>query len=333
MKKKWFIGIDISKKTLDVVLYNSTKKHSDETNYRKISNDEKGYKELLSWCRSKGIVCAQLVVGMENTGVYGFDLRLFLENKKIDYCAFMPLDLKHSMGLVRGKNDKVDAERIAYYTYLHREELSYSKLSGSSILRLQELSVERKRFVKQRAEYESLMTDCKGRKRTATYVRAQKMKEVLDEEITAVETEMKEVIAHDPALSTNYQLLLSIKGIGEVNAISTLVHTNNFEAFETARQYACYLGIAPFGNTSGTSIKEKPQVSHVGAKLLKADLSQAAKSAVVWDKELKEYYERKIKEGKAYGVVLNAVKFKLVCRMFAVVRRGTPFVDLLTYKN
>lgn len=126
MEKKWFIGIDISKKTLDVVLYNSQKKHSDETNYRKFSNDEEGYKELLSWCRSKYISCSQLVVGMENTGVYGFDLRLFLENKKIDYCAFMPLDLKHSMGLIRGKNDKVDAERIAYYTYLHREELSYS---------------------------------------------------------------------------------------------------------------------------------------------------------------------------------------------------------------
>ena len=70
-----------------------------------------------------------------------------------------------------------------------------------------------------------------------------------------------------------------------------------------------------------------------GAKLLKADLSQAANSAIVWDKEMKEYYERKRKEGKAYGVVLNAVKFKLVGRMFAVVKRGTPFVELMTYKK
>lgn len=333
MEKKWFIGIDISKKTLDVVLYSSTKKHSDDTNYLKVSNNEEGYKELLSWCRGKGLCSARLVIGMENTGVYGFDLRLFLESKKIDYCAFMPLDTKRSMGLVRGKNDRVDAERIAYYTYLHREELSYSKLSGSSILRLQELSVERKRFVKQRAEYESTITEGKDRNKTTGYARVQKMKDVLDGEIAAVEAEMKEVVTHEPAIFQNYRLLLSIKGIGEVNAISTLVHTNNFEAFETARQYACYLGIAPFDNTSGTSIKGKPQVSHIGARQLKADLSQAAKSAVVWDKELKDYYERKTREGKAYGVVLNAVKFKLVCRMFAVVGRGTPFVDLQTYKN
>lgn len=333
MEKKWFIGIDISKKTLDVVLYSSTTKHSEKTNYRKVPNNEDGYHEIISWCGHQGISPSGLLVGMENTGVYGFDLRLFLESKKIAYCAFMPLVLKHSMGLTRGKNDKVDAERIAYYTYLHRDELSYSRLSGSSILRLQELCAERKRFVIQKEEYECLITEGKERTKTATSVRAQKMKDILDQEITTVETEMKEVIARDPALLGNDRLLLSIKGIGAVNAISTLVHTNNFEAFETARQYACYLGIAPFESTSGTSIKGKPRVSHIGAKLLKADLSQAAKSAVVWDKELKDYYERKTREGKAYGVVLNAGKFKLVCRMFAVVRRGTPFVDLQTYKN
>lgn len=333
MKQDWFIGIDISKKTLDVVLYSSSKKHSDEETYLKVSNDSDGFKEIFSWLKKKRITSRELVIGMENMGIYGFDLRLYLESKQVDYCAFMPLDLKLSLGLIRGKNDKVDAERIAYYTWLHRDELHYSRLSDSSILRLQELAAERKRFVKQLAEYESLLTESKDRSKTASYNRAEKAKTFLEEEIKEVEKEMQETIERDPVLLKNYALLLSIKGIGSVNAISTIVHTNNFEGFETARQYACYLGIAPFEHTSGTTIKGKPKVSHIGAKLLKADLSQAAKSAVVWDREMKMYYERKIKEGKAYGVVLNAVKFKLVCRMFAVVRRGTPFVDLQTYKN
>lgn len=333
MEKKWFIGIDISKKTLDVVLYSPSKKHSDKETYLNVPNDSEGFKEIFSWLKKKRITSRELVIGMENTGVYGFDLRLYLESKQLDYCVFMPLDLKLSLGLIRGKNDKVDAERIAYYTWLHRDELDYSRLWGSSILRLQELSAERKRFVKQLAEYESLLTEGKDRSKTASYNRAAKAKTFLEEEIKDVEKEMQETIECDPVLLKNYALLLSIKGIGSVNAISTIVHTNNFEGFETARQYACYLGIAPFEHISGTTIKGKPKVSHVGAKLLKADLSQAAKSAVVWDREMKMYYERKIKEGKAYGVVLNAVKFKLVCRMFAVVRRGTPFVDLQTYKN
>lgn len=333
MEKKHFIGIDISKKTLDAVIYVPNKKHSDASNYRRFSNDGKGFHAFLSWLKEKRVPSKAAVVGMENTGVYGFDLRLFLEKKEIDYCCFMPLHLKLSFGLARGKNDRVDAERIAHYTALHKDELVFSKLAGSTVLRLQELSTERKHFVVQRAGYEALLTDSKDRKQTATHARARRMKEILDEEIAAVEKEMEQLVESDPGLARNYKLLLSIKGIGLTNAISTLVHTDNFRAFETARQYACYLGIAPFDHSSGTSVKGSTKVSHIGAKGLKADLSQAANSAIVWDKELKEYYERKRKEGKAYGVVLNAVKFKLVCRMFAVVRRGTPFVSLQTYKS
>lgn len=333
MKKNWFIGIDISKKTLDVVIYDSSKKHSDSENYKQLTNDKEGYTALLSWLKKEKIAPDQVLIGLEHTGTYSFDLRLFLENLQIDYCAFNPLHLKRSLGLVRGKNDKVDAERIAYFTYLHREELTCSKLSGSTILQLQELSSERKRFVTQQAEYKALLTDNKEHPQTSTLRRAKNMVEVLEQEIKSVEQEMNALIEKEPSIAKNYQLLTSIKGIGSINAISTIIHTNNFQAFETARQYACYLGIAPFDLSSGTSVKGKTKVSHMGAKRLKADLSQAAKSAIVWDKELKGYYERKIKEGKAFGVVLNAVKFKLVCRMFAVVRRGTPFVELETYKN
>lgn len=333
MKKNWFIGIDISKKTLDVVIYNACKKHPDETNYRKVSNSEEGYKELLSWFKSRQMPLPSIVVGMEHTGVYGFGLRLFLESHGIDYCAFMPLALKYSTGLSRGKNDKADAARIAAYTYDQREKLVYGKLSDSSILKLRELSNERKRLVRQRAEHETVLTEMKGRESEGTYIRCLRIKKMLDGEIEAIEEEMDTLIRSSSELSGNYELLLSIKGIGSVNAISTIICTDNFKGFETARQYACYIGVAPFEHTSGSSVRGRTRVSNIGAKQLKADLSQAAKSAIVWDQEMKAYYERKIKEGKAFGVVLNAVKFKLVCRMFAVVRRGTPFVNLMTYKN
>lgn len=333
MKKKWFIGIDISKKTLDVVISDPTKKHADETNYKQVLNAQAGYESLFSWMKEKGIRSKQSVICLENTGIYGYDLCLFLESCNQDYCSFNPLDLKRSLGLVRGKNDRVDAGRIARYGYLHRDELVYSKLSGTTILLLRDLSSERKRLVKHLAENKGFITDRKGREPTSTSRRAEDMVRILEEQIQSVEDEMRRIISSDSAISLNYQLLNSIKGIGDINAINIIVHTNNFKGFETARQYACYLGIAPFGYSSGTSVRGKTRVCATGAKLLKADISQAARSAVVWDKELKEYYERKTKEGKEHGVVLNAVKFKLVCRMFAVVRRGTPFVDLITYKN
>jgi len=61
---------------------------------------------------------------------------------------------------------------------------------------------------------------------------------------------MEELIESDSALKKNYDLLLSIKGIGTVNSIAVIIHTNNFEVFENSRKYACYVGIAPFESSS-----------------------------------------------------------------------------------
>lgn len=331
MKKNWFIGIDISKMTLDIVIYAPQTKHSDASNYIKVSNDRDGFQQMLKWLRSRGVVAAGLVVGMENTGAYGNALRAFLEEEHVDYCCFTPVHLAHSFGLVRGKNDRVDAERIAYYTYLHRDELQYSHLSSKAILRLQELSAERKRLAVERGKFRGYLTEAKRMERTQTVERAEEMLALISKQIKQVEQEMAEVAEGDETVANSLALLLSIKGIGLVNAVSTIVHTNNFKAFQNARQYACYLGIAPFERQSGTSIHGRPHVGPHGARQLKADLTQAAKSAITFDEEAAAYYKRKTADGKHFGVVLNAVKFKLVCRMFAVIKRGEPYLDREEY--
>lgn len=334
MEKKWFIGIDISKKTLDVAIYDLTKKKVDESNYKQVSNQGDGYLELYRWFKEKGMNTKEIVVCMENTGIYGHGICLFFENKGVDYSAINPLHLKRSMGFVKGKNDKVDALRISQYCYLHRELLTYTKLKGSTIVKLSELDGERKIYVKQAAAHKGYVTDREdiapdsGRR-----ARSKETIKYLEDRIAEIEKEMMEIINNDNELLQTHKLLLSINGIGLVNAMHTLVHTDNFRAFENARQYASYIGIAPFENSSGSSIRGKTRVYKTGTKTLKADLSQAAKSAVVHDPEIREYYKRKMAEGKAYGTVLNAVKFKLVERMFAVANRGTPFVDVMKYKK
>ena len=110
-----------------------------------------------------------------------------------------------------------------------------------------------------------------------------------------------------------------------------LVHTHTFTAFKDARQFACYCGIAPFEYASGTSIKGKTKVSHLANKKLKSLLNMAALNAVRFDSELKAYYERRVKEGKNKMCVLNIIRNKLVSRVFAVVKRGTPYVDVLKW--
>ena len=113
-----------------------------------------------------------------------------------------------------------------------------------------------------------------------------------------------------------------------VNATMMILCTNNFEGITNARSFACYCGVAPFEYSSGTSIRGKTKVSHLANKKMKTDLTNAARSAVVHDPEMRIYYKRKRAEGKAYGTVMNAVKFKIITRAFAVIKRGTPFVKL-----
>jgi len=333
MEKKWFIGIDISKKTLDIFIYSGNPKKADPLNYKQIFNNEEGFKELISWFKERKMKFKQIVIQMEHTGIYGFDICLFLEKKKIDYNISSPIHLIRSMGFNRGKNDKIDALRLASYCYIHRDTMVYTKLKDTTIHQLRELSAEHKRYVKQAALHKGLITDRVSRQKTQTYKRSEETLKFLEGQIAAVERQMNEIIKDDKAFVTNYLLLKSIKGVGAVNAINTLLHTNNFTSFENARKYACYIGIAPFEHTSGTSIRGRTRVSKYGNKMLKADLTQAAKSAIRHDGELKEYYNRKKQEGKEYGVIINAVKFKLICRMFAVINRGTEWVDVKKYAS
>ena len=265
MEKKWFIGIDVSKKTIDVVYYDRKRQKVCEEIHRQFSNDQSGFKLMRKWLTGKASLADIHFLRNKH------HKEINLESAGIDYCCFNPLHLKRSFGLTRGKNDKVDAWRIAYYCYLHREEFVYCKMSASTIMRLQELSSERKRHIKHIAEYKAYLTDRKARVTDNTQKRTAKVLEYEQALVEEIEKEMENIITkqqirkqveniikNDPDLKKNYDLLLSVKGVGAVNAIAIIIHTNNFESFENARKYACYMGIAPFGSTSGTSIKGKP---------------------------------------------------------------------------
>ena len=144
--------------------------------------------------------------------------------------------------------------------------------------------------------------------------------------IRQVEQEIMEVIRNDEAMLLNYRIITSIKGIGNINAWMTIAYTENFTCFTDPRKYAVYVGVIPFDHTSGTSIKGRKRVSHLAHKELKSELNQAAKTAITHDPELHAYAERKLKN-KCYPVVLNNVKFKLILRMFALIKRGETFVE------
>lgn len=326
MKKDHYIGVDISKKTIDVAIFVKDTHRSTSLPHESFQNSEEGFKDMKRWLRKQNVALSKSLVCMEATGTYTYELCLFLERQGVSYSVQSPLHLKRSFGLTHGKNDKVDAARIAYYAYLHRDDIKLSKLATESIRRLKSLIAERKSLVVEIARCKTQLKEAGEHVPSlGTIKRTESLQNFLEEQVGAIEEEMDQTIETDEGMNTNYHLLLSVDGIGTVNAINTIIATHNFEMFDNARQYASYIGVAPFEHTSGTSVRGRTHVEP-GAKMLKADLTGAVRTCINHDKEIKHYYERKMAEGKAFGVVANAIKFKLLLRMFAVIKRQTPFV-------
>jgi transposase len=325
MKRTWIIGIDISKKTLDVAIYDQKTRKA--LKHFKVLNSSKGFKEFLQRLKAEGVKLSESFICLEYCGIYGLELGLFLE-KKVDFCFTAPLHIKKSLGLTRGKNDKLDAIKIARFCFLFRDELVPSSMPSEIMFKLKTLMSERNRVVKACKIEKQVLKEFENRLENKSIRRIERRIKLLSIDIKTIENEISELIRTDSRLQENYSLLLSIIGIGMVNAVMMILCTNNFEGITNARSFACYCGIAPFEYTSGTSIRGKTRVSNLANKKMKADLTNAARSAVLNDPELRIYYKRKREEGKAHGTVMNAVKFKIITRVFAVINRRTPYVTL-----
>ena len=331
------IGVDVSKNTLDVALFRG--KIDWNEGHVKVSNNESGYKELRKWLRLKNAEKKRLRICMESTGLYTHDFRSWLEKENIIYYVVDPKLMHHFAppqsikGIRQTKNDKADAFRIAIYCSLFHDSMEPSKLPSAAYFKLKRLLAERRQYVKQSVLYRQQLSDNSIYDSVGSRIRKKNEVENLRDNIKQTDAEMKAIIDTDPEIRRNYELLISIVGVGLVVAVTTIVLTENFTTFTNPRKYASYIAIAPFPHESGTSIRGATRVSKQGFRQAKADLSISVLSAITFDPDIKEYWQRKKAEGKHTGCVLNAIKFKIVLRMFAVVKRGKPYVNTKGYKS
>jgi len=232
--------------------------------------------------------------------------------------------------MVRGKNDKVDAVRIARYGFEKRDRLVAEGPVDKSLERLQMLYSTRDRLVRSRAgilRAVKELRDACGLKKDDLIIRAQlQLIKDFDHQITRLEQDIAKVLDSEKALKQNAELLQSVTAVGKVVALATIIKTHNFTKFTNSRKFACHSGTAPFENSSGSSIRGKTRVSKLADQDMKRLLDLAAKSAIQHDKELREYYQRRLAEGKSKMSTINIVRNKILHRMFAVIKRQTPFI-------
>jgi len=329
--KKIFIGIDFSKETFDAALLKGSS--VEEISYNKFTNDLKGCDQLLEWIKSmtNSPKKTWMLCG-EHTGIYTHVLSYYLNSKGIDFWLEPAMQIKYSKGMCRTKNDKIDAKNIALYAYRFQDKAVCFKIKQPSIQALKDLMAYRERLLKAKM---SLSVSCRELKRISAsgsvseYIYQDSMDEVetLRKKIKQVEKTVLGIIEADGDLKENYDLMLSVKGIGIINAVMILIATGNFTLFTEARKFACYCGVVPFEKQSGTSVMGKTKVSHLADKNLKRLLSQAARNAAKYDMVLKEYYQRKKQEGKTDRLIINNVRNKLVHRIFAIIKSKRKFID------
>jgi transposase len=329
MKIMETVGIDISKLTFEARVHTSQA-------YQAFDNETKGYQDLVSWAyKNSSFSKEEIVFVFEHTGLYSHQLSVYLSSRKIPFFMVPGLEIKRSLGMARGKDDKKDATKIAQYAYRLRDEIVPSQLATEEVMNLKRLLSLRERLVKQRAGYKASLKEQKRvlpRKTNEVLLSTQeKMIRYLSKQIDIVEEQMKGIIKENESMSRNFKLLNTIKGVGPQTALFMIAYTANFTKFRDSRKFASYTGIAPFPNTSGTSIRGRNKVSNLANKKIKSLLDLCAKSSIQYNLEMKKYYEQRIDIGKNKMSTINIIRNKIVSRMFAVVKRNEPYVNLMKY--
>ncbi len=316
----FFVGTDVSKLTLDMsIISNGVEVHCS-----RIANTKKAidtwFKTMI---KQKGISVTNSLFCMEFTGIYNYHIVEYLDCKAAKMWIMPGAQLKHGKGMDRGKSDKADAKKIALYGFSHPHEVRLWKKPRLILKQLKALIKNREGLIQTRHQYERRLKESKGlvdkKEFIITKQYCQPIVDLIAKEIKAIDKAIKELIETDEKLREISAYVQSVDGVGIVTAAEIIVTTNEFENYSDAKKLACHCGVVPFKKESGTSIKGKASVSHKANKRMKRLLHLAALAAIKVKGEFKEYYERKKAEGKHVMSVLNAIRNKLVMRIFACV--------------
>lgn len=328
--KTFFVGIDISKDWLDVAICNDSSLDYSDT--FRVVNSINGIRKMIRQC-VKIDKQAELWFCFEHTGNYGLLLSHLLEQAQFTYSAVPAIEIIKSVGMTRGKNDMVDARRIARYAATNRLKLKKTSLPGEAIMRIKSLLTYRDQLVKISTQLQNSLK---------SYLITQRSNDVSDiinqikekiaefkNNISKTEQDILTSINSDQQVKKTFEQTITVKGIGPIIAATMIVITNNFTSFDNPRKFNSYAGLAPFEFSSGSSIRGVTKTHYYRNKNMKRLLFNGANTAAIYDLELKKFYKRKKEQGKHHMSIINAIACKLVSRVFAVTKRDEPFVNLV----
>ena len=329
---QFFIGIDVSKPYFDASLIAVTNHLKAAMITERFTNDAKGINSFNAWLKSNKVTYdSNSLVVIENTGIYHRLLWAFCSRKNLSIHIGNAAHIKWSFGIARGKNDKIDSQRLCNYALKESDSLKASPPLNPVLLQLKDFMTARTKLLSQLNAVKTYISELKNvNDKTVQKTLEQAYRKAIEgmkESIKNIEAQIKDIILKHSDVNKNYKLLLSVPGIGHLTAVYLICCTNNFSGGISGKQLASYAGVVPFEHSSGISIKKRKKVHPMANKELKKMLFMCAMSAIQNHEEFRRYYKRKENEGKHGWAILNAIKNKILLRAVAVVNKQTNYVD------
>ena len=332
--KKIVVGIDISKEKIDAsaIDVRDSQLGVVKLDYQVFENRPMGFRRMLVWARHliKGVGLEDVLFCCETTGGYDRCLCDYVYAKGLDIWREGALQIKRSMGVRKGKDDKADSLMIAEYAMRHMDKAVIYETASDTIRELKALFLYRHKLVQERTEKKvraQHLKDTAAKSKSMQFIVRDAMKSVraVDKSIKQCEKQILELIEGDEELKKNYGHITSVSGIGIVNATAFIAYSNNFKGIVTANKMASYWGVAAFRDTSGTSVDKKAYVKCYSNSLLKAYLTEAAGWTIKENGIYYDYYLRMKAAGKPYGVIINNARNKLIHLVYSLVANDTDY--------
>lgn len=310
---KLFIGVDVSKATLEVALDKVSKTQV-------LDNTAVGIAQLVALLKQCGPPIGVIV--LEATGGLERECAMALCLEGLGVIVVNPRqarDFAKAMGYL-SKTDALDAKVLSHFAQtLHdsaRASRMLFKMPTQSQTLLQALVVRRAQIIQMKvAEQNRLATAHKSQHKSLA-----RMIQVLTRQISLLDDDIGRAL--DDHFAPKLALLKGIKGVGQGTQAALMAMLPELGSL-SAREISKLVGVAPLNCDSG-KFKGK-RVTWGGRAALRAALYMAIVSAMQYEPVIKEFAHKLKAQGKASKVVIVACMHKLLVIMNAVVRSGRAF--------
>lgn len=333
-QEKHWVGIDVAKKTFDAALVFYGQHYSPEqlreVPAKTFARSVQGIGQFLEWLdgltKQRGETDpASVRVVMESTGKYSMELSAWLVGQRASLeptiaNANRTSSFIRSLGL-RNKTDRMEARALAFYG-VERQPVPYEPPQGV-YKELRELCRFRNEMLKEQVA-------CKNRGDEASLnpvirrLAKRRLREI-ERHIEEIEKEMRKILDKDENVKKDYDLLVSIPGIGFITACIVLGEFGDLRRFGRARQLSAFAGLSPRLRQSGSSVNGKPHLCKAGNPRIRKVLYMAAISAARYCPSMEKDYQLMLLHGKSKMAALGAIMRKLLVLMRAILIENTPY--------